>query len=118
MATGSIKNILKVTTIPISYTAGANVSIRAFAAYRSGSIVVVEVYFDVSAAISNNGIILNFSSGLPVPVTGYVTASVRGALNNSMALVSLEAADTTKIVAWGAISVGEYYYASFNYVAP
>ena len=111
MAADKITNNFKTTTLQISATAGANVSTRGVVAYRSGNIVVVEV----NSAISNNGTIVQFSSGLPQPVSLYATAFARS-LNGDMAMISLEAADTTEIRAWGTVPQGSYYYALFTYV--
>lgn len=99
----------------VSYTAGANVSIRAFTCVRIGKLVELNLYFDATAQIVNNGHIVDITDGLPTPMGAYATGVAR-AINGSFALVSLERSHNNYITSWGTIPVGTYYYAKLLYM--
>ena len=75
----------------------------------------VDVYFDATAAISNNGVIVTFASDLPRPVGAYAISSTRSITGN-FGMVSIEGGASNKVTAWGSISQGTYYYAHMEYL--
>lgn len=117
MATSTIKHENSVNITPSNYTASSSINVRRFFAHRSGNVVAVDLYFDVTTALANNQVLISFTDALPLPCGNYVFAIVR-AINGNIGSVSIERADTKKITAWGAVPVGAYYYAQFVYMMP
>ena len=115
MATSIIKHENALNITPTSYTASSSINIRSFSVFRSGNVVVVNLYFDVTTALSNNQVMVSFANALPQPCGAYAFTVIRS-IGGNVGSASLERADATKIKAWGAVPAGTYYYVQFVYI--
>ena len=110
-----LKTQLDIEQITFTYTAGSNVSVRGCNAIRMGPVVTIAFYFDATAQLSNNAVLIQFSTALPKPKTQYAVATAK-AINNSIATLSIDRADSYDLKAWGSIPQGSYYYAQLIYL--
>ena len=114
MAISTIKyeNSLNITP---TYTASSSVTVRSLYVHRCGSMVAVDLYFDVTTALSNNTDVITFTQDLPKPCSNYAFAVIRS-IGGNIGSVSIERVSANKIRAWGTVPVGTYYYAQIVYM--
>lgn len=105
---------LGVETLNLSPTVASGVTSRGFNAFKSGSLVIVNAYFDLTRSFSNNERIVTFNEFLPTMVGSYAVAMIHSVSTQS-GMISIGVNETNNIKAWGTIPSGSYYFGQLIY---
>lgn len=105
---------LGVETLTLTPTVASGVTSRGFTAYKSGSLVIVNAYFDLTRSFANNERIVTFNEFLPVMVGSYAVSAIHSVATQE-GFISIGVNETNNIKAWGNIPSGSYYYGQLMY---
>lgn len=105
---------LGVETITLTPTVTSGVTSRGFTAFKSGSLVIVNAYFDLTRSFANNERIVTFNEFLPAMVGSYAVSSIHSVATQE-GFISIGVNETNNIKAWGTIPSGSYYYGQLMY---
>ena len=105
---------LGVETLTLTPTVASGVTSRGFTAYKSGSLVIVNAYFDLTRSFANNERIVTFNKFLPAMVGSYAVSAIHSVATQE-GFISIGVNETNNIKAWGTIPSGSYYYGQLMY---